>query len=212
MFQVLLWLRSSSSCSSPTGLHYLLGSGWIKLASGGTFDPDELPGGGSTDCRCWGHGRSIRPSIVSVRLRISVPSSWHVRPVRPQPPAGGEPRVPVPGWGGRRPGLSHLLAAPHPAAGHALRSHLLPGVSHQLPAGERLLPCVPHAADAAELQEVQCAGAQAAGQADCGLSLHRSLHWGGVQRRAGRPHQKQVKKLLPPFLSPSVLTCGKHDN
>lgn len=90
----------------------------------------------------------------------------------PQSPAGGEPRVPLQRRGGRRPGLQHLPAAAHQAPGHALRTHLLPGVSHQLPAGERLLPRVPHAANAAELQEAQPAGAQAAGQADCGLPLH----------------------------------------
>lgn len=137
-------------------------------------------------------GRSLRSSALTLRLRAAVPAAGAVHRVRPRPPAGREPRVPVPGRGGRRPRVSHLPAATHPAAGHALRTHLLPGVSHQLPAGERLLPCVQDAPNAAELQEAQPAGAQAAGQAYGGLSLRRALQREAPPRGARGPHQEQV--------------------
>lgn len=154
--------------------------------------PDEYPERQRTAWTRLDHGWSISTTSLPIRLWTVVSTSWPVHVMWPQPPAGGEPWVHLQRWGGRRPCLSHLPTAAHQTPGHTLWTYLLPGVSHQLPSGEWLLPRVPHALNAADLQEAQPAGAQAAGQADCGLPLHWPLHWSTAPWWNGRPHQEQV--------------------
>lgn len=169
--------------------------------------PHEFPGGVSRGRSSSGDGWGVGSTSVPLWLRTVVSAPWPVCIVRPQSPARGEPRVHLQRWSGWRPGVSHLSAGAHQAAGHALRTHLLPGVSHQLPAGEWLLPRVPSASHAAELQETQPAGAQAAGQTDCGVSVHWTLHWNSAKRRTRGPHQEQVR-LWQQLISTSwCLSC-----
>lgn len=148
---------------------YISSPSFLLMLPHVTFSPNERLRGAR---RRRGDGRSVGAAAVPVRLRFVVAPSRPVQGVWPRPPAGGEPRVRLPTGSGRRPGVSHLPAAAHPAPGHTLWTYLLPGVPHQFPPGERLLPRVPLVPYAAELQEAQPAGAQAAGQAECGLPLH----------------------------------------